>query len=199
MERGSVPRSQIYVPYGNDPVSDMTFVVRSRSPIAPLAGAFRRQLRAAGPGVPIANLQTMADAIDQRHWVDRFFSQILSAYALLAVAIAAIGIYGVATESVARRRGEMAIRMALGARASDLQRLVVGQGARLGVIGVAAGLGLSLVSTRFGATMLRGVSATDPGIFVGVGLLLLAVVVAANWLPARRAASTDPADALRAD
>ena len=199
VEQGSVPKQQIYVPYASDPSSDPAFVVRSRLPMAPLAEAVRKQLRSIGPGVPISSVQSMADAIDEKHWVDRFFSQLLSAYAVLAVAIAAIGVYGVTAESVARRRGEMAVRMALGARSRDLQRLVVSQGAQLGVLGIGIGLALALAMTRFGEAMLRGVSATDPGVFGGVGLLLIAIVIAANWLPARRAAGTDPADALRGD
>ncbi|MBL8167732.1 MAG: FtsX-like permease family protein, partial [Acidobacteria bacterium] len=111
--------------------------------------------------------------------------------------LAAVGIYGVLSVSVAQRTGEFGVRLALGAQTSDLLKLVVGQGLRLVAIGLAIGLLLSFALTRLIASLLFGVSATDPFTFFGIALALIMTSVLACWLPARRATKVDPLQALR--
>jgi putative ABC transport system permease protein len=127
----------------------------------------------------------------------RFQSLLLGAFALLAVALTAIGIWGVASSSVAQRRREMGIRMALGARPADLLWLVLSEGGRLGLAGVAAGVAGALALTRLLGGLLFGVTPTDPATFAGGAALVLAITLAASWFPARHAMGADPVAALR--
>ena len=141
----------------------------------------------------------MGEAIFRVRWVSRFFSRQLAIYAVIATVIAAMGLYGLMADSVSRRTREMAIRLALGADRSGLIRLVVGDALKLGATGVALGLLLAFGTTGFASQVLLGVDARDSKVFAGVGIVLLAVTVLAAFLPARRASSLDPSEALRAE
>jgi putative ABC transport system permease protein len=121
----------------------------------------------------------------------------LGIFAFLALALAAVGIYGVTSYSVSQRTHEIGIRMALGAQDSDVLRLVVGHGLALAVIGMTLGVAGALVLTRFLASMLYGIRPTDPLTYLGVCLLLMAVAMVASYIPARRATKVDPMEALR--
>jgi ABC-type antimicrobial peptide transport system permease subunit len=117
----------------------------------------------------------------------------------VALALAAIGIYGIISYGVKRRTREIGIRMALGARPADVRRLVVGQGMRLAFAGLVIGIAGALAATRLMRGLLYGVSATDPTTFVSIALLLAAVAFLASWIPARRALASEPTAALRTD
>jgi putative ABC transport system permease protein len=132
-------------------------------------------------------------------WVGRIFSQLLGFYATVAVAIALVGVYGLAADSASARSRELAIRLALGARRGQVLGLVMRQGAVFSAVGIAVGLLLAFALTRFGASMLAGISAQDPTVFGGVALLVAVVTLVAIWLPARGATRVEPAKALRAE
>jgi ABC-type antimicrobial peptide transport system permease subunit len=127
----------------------------------------------------------------------RFSMLLLGIFAALALVLAAVGIYGVMSYSVAQRTREFGIRMALGAQRSDVLKLAVGQGLKLVVIGIVVGLGAAFLLTRVMSSLLFGVSATDPLTFITISLVLIGVAVLASFVPALRATKIDPMDALR--
>jgi ABC-type antimicrobial peptide transport system permease subunit len=129
----------------------------------------------------------------------RFPSFLIGSFAVLALILAMIGLYGLISYSVSQRTREVSIRMALGAQPSDVTRLVVGEGARLTLMGIAAGVLAALGLTRLMRSLLFGVSAVDPLTFAAVALLLAVVAILASYIPARRAVRTSPINALRCD
>jgi predicted permease len=164
-----------------------------------LLPAVRRELAAIDPALPVMQPTTF-DAT--RDWVltdRRLPMQLLSGFALLALVLAAIGVYGVMAYAVASRTREFGVRMALGARRADVLSMVMGQGVRATLIGVALGLAGAAGATRLLAGLLYGVRPLDPGTFIGVSVLLLVVAVGASLIPARRATAVDPVVALRAE
>jgi putative ABC transport system permease protein len=157
----------------------------------------RREVAAIDPEQPIYGVQTFDEIVADSFGQPRFRATLLGGFGLLALGLAAIGIYGVMAYSVAQRTREIGIRMALGAAGGDVLRLVLRQALRLSVVAVAAGLAASVVLARGLASLLYGVRPIDPATFGGVALLLFAVAALAAWIPARRAARVDPIDALR--
>ncbi len=149
------------------------------------------------PNLPVTGVKTMSEHMNLSLFPARAVASLLAAFGLLALALAAIGIYGVMSYSVAQRTREVGIRMALGAQRSDVLRMVLRQGMKLAAIGMATGLAAAFVLTRLLANLLYGVSATDAVAFVGVSLLLGLVVIVACLIPASRAAKVDPMIALR--
>ena len=162
-----------------------------------LAGAVRRQIRAVDPEQPVSDLQPMEEIVETEISQRRMQMLLLGAFAALAVLLASLGIYGVLAYAVTQRTPEIGVRMALGARQADVVRMVVGQGMGLALLGVAIGMVASFVLSRLMASLLFGVSVRDPLTFFAVTLLLLAVALAACYVPARRAAKVDPMVALR--
>jgi putative ABC transport system permease protein len=191
-------RLQIYVPWTANP-GRLSLVVHARAPLDSVAGRVRDTLRQVDPGVSVVETLTMADAVDRDSWTSRIFSQILGLYASIAVAIALVGVYGLAADAVSGRTHELAVRLALGARRSQVIRMVMRWGLALGAAGIAAGILLAFAVTRFGSAMLPGTSAQDPAVFAGVATLVALVTLLAVWLPARGISRIDPADALRAE
>jgi putative ABC transport system permease protein len=148
---------------------------------------------------PLEYIATMERIVAVATAETRFYSWMLGVFALLALTLGAMGIYGVMSYSVAQRTHELGVRLALGAQSGDVLRLVVRQGMRLTLLGLVLGLAASLAVTRLLAGLLFGVSATDPLTFVSIAVLLALVALAACWIPARRATKVDPLVALRSE
>jgi putative ABC transport system permease protein len=190
-------RWNVYVPYRQfaQPVSYVA--IRAASDPAALMAMVRREVAALDPEQAVMGAMTMEQRVSASLARPRFNTVLLNLLSTLAAALAAVGIYGVISYSVAQRTREIGIRLALGARRGDVLRLVIGQGVALAGAGVAIGLAASLALTRLMQGLLYGVSATDLFTFTGAALLLGAVAVVACWLPARRATRVDPMVALR--
>jgi ABC-type antimicrobial peptide transport system permease subunit len=149
--------------------------------------------------MPLYDVRTMEESLRNGLWESRIYVALMSVFAVLALVIAAVGIYGVMAYSVAQRTQEIGIRMALGAARADVLRLVVGQALRLTLIGMGIGLAGAYAVTRLMASLLFGVSASDPPTFVGVTVILALSALVAAWLPAERATRVDPMVALRSE
>ncbi len=159
----------------------------------------RRVLHDLDPGLVVHQPRMLADVIGRSVAQERFAMLVVGAYAALALVLAAVGVYGVLSDSVSRRRREMGIRLALGAQTGSVRALVVREGGALAIAGVTIGLAVAGVATRALGTLLHGVEPTDASTFaISAGVLLL-VAGAASWLPARAATRVDPIQALRAD
>jgi putative ABC transport system permease protein len=190
---------QLYLPEAQLPVSWLTLAVRTAGDPAQTLGAIRNEIRGVDPDQAVFEVATMegllAEAIAKR----RFVMILLAGFASLALALAAIGIYGVMGYTVAQRTQEIGVRMAMGAQTGDVLKLVVGQGMRLALGGVAIGLAAACGLTRLMATLLFSVKAIDPLTFGVIALLLIAVALLACYIPARRATKVDPMVALRTE
>jgi putative ABC transport system permease protein len=191
--------SEIYFPESGAGVPQMELVVRGGDDPMSLIGAVKAQIAAADPDQPVASVRTLRQVVDGAAAPQRVAASLLGAFALTAVLLAALGIYGVVSYGVSRREREIGVRMALGASAPDVLRMIVREGLRLALIGLAAGALLALASGRMLAAFLYGVSPADPATYAVAAAVLAAVSVAACWLPARRATKVDPAISLRAE
>jgi predicted permease len=193
------PKSFVYRPLWQARLSSSSLIVRAETEPQQLIAAVRRELQELDPRLPIASVKTMTAQLSFALLPARLAASVLGGFGVLALVLAAIGLYGVISYSVARRTRELGIRLALGAQARDILQLVIGQGLRLVLLGVGCGLLAAFGLTRLLKTLLFGVSATDPLIFAGIALLLLVVALFACWLPARRATKVDPMMALRCE
>jgi putative ABC transport system permease protein len=194
------PEPTIYVPYKQALWwRSMYMVMRtSGDPLSHVA-AVRSAVAAIDPQIPLAEVRTMERLIGESVAEPRYRALLLSAFGALALVLASAGIYGVMSYTVNQRRRETGVRLALGATSADVMRLVIRDGMRLAIIGVACGIVLALISTRVLSSMLFGVSPLDPLTFGSMALFLTAVGLLACMLPARRASRTDPMTAIRAD
>jgi len=186
-----------YWPYPELTYNGMTFVIRTQGEPTVVAGAARNVIRQIDPEQPVADVRTMESLIGTSVARARFNTLLLTIFGVVALLLAGVGIYGVMAYSVAQRTHEIGVRMALGARAADVLRLVIRRGMMLALGGVAIGLAASFALTRLMKTLLFNVSETDPLTFAGVPLLLAFVALLACLIPARRAAKVDPMVALR--
>jgi len=174
-------------------------LVRTAVPPLAMAPEIQREVRAAAPNLPVYDAATLEERLQRQTAGKRSFVLLMGLFAAFALALAAVGVYGVVSYSVANRTQEIGVRMALGAQLRDVLRLVVGQGGRLALMGVALGLLLALMVTPVLTSWLYGVSPLDKAILGGMSVLLLGVAMAASYIPARRAAKVAPFKALRLD
>ena len=191
------PPAALYVPYATDPWPFMTFVVRTRTDPAAAASAIQDAIHFVDKDEPLYGVRTMDQVVSESRSPRRVRMLLLSLFAALALALACVGIYGVMAYSVAERAHEIGIRMALGAERKDVLSLVVGQGLRLALAGLAVGLLLAAGLSRFLSSILFGIATTDLPTFAGVSVLLVVLAAAASYLPAWRAARLDPVTSLR--
>ncbi len=195
----SESRIQYYVPHRQLSAGGMFLVIRTAYKPASLAPAARNAIRQADAELPVFRVTTMEQLVANSMAQRRFASSLLSLFAGVALLLAATGLYGVVAYMAAQRTHEIGVRLALGARASDVLRLVIGEGMKLAFIGALLGLGGALALTRWLKTLLFGMSSTDPLTFIVIVAVLMIVALLACWIPARRAASMDPLRSLRVE
>jgi predicted permease len=199
---GQAPMPEFYIPYqqfGNSLPAEMTFAVRTEVPPASIVPAIREAIHTVDPAQPIFRVETMDEVVSRSLSSSRLYMWLLGSFAVIALALATAGIYGVTSYLVTQRTREMGIRLALGAPPASLKAMVVRQEAVVAAIGTGVGLLGALVVTRLLASFLYGVSATDPFVYGAVAALLIAIAVVASYIPARRATRVDPTTALRAE
>ncbi|MFN2493624.1 MAG: ABC transporter permease [Pyrinomonadaceae bacterium] len=190
-------RQSIYVPFLQIPVRDMTVAVRTSVDPGTLAGAVRKQVLELDKDQPVTNVMTMDAVVSRSVWQQRFYTMLFGIFGGLALVLAAVGIYGVMSYAVTQRTQEIGIRMALGARAVDVLKLVIRNGMALITMGVVIGLVGAVLLTRLLASLLFGITPTDTLTFVTVSGVLIFVALLACYVPARRATKVDPLVALR--
>jgi putative ABC transport system permease protein len=191
------PGANIYSPISLAPGSSMSLLVRAQGDAAKLAPALQESIWNVDKDQPIEGVQTMQNVVAKSVAQPRFLMILLTTFSILGLTLALIGIYGVISYAVSQRTGEIGVRMALGAQKSNVLQLVIGHGLRITLLGIAIGVAVSLLLTRFLASQLYGVSVHDPWIYSIVVLLLASAAILACYIPARRAMKVDPLGALR--
>lgn len=190
--------AQFFMPYAQQPeVGGMTYAIRTRVSPADLAPALRDVVQQRDRDLPIIDLRTQREQIDANMQMERAFAALTSGFGVLALALACVGIYGIMAYSVAQRTNEIGIRLALGAQPGQVRSMILRESTWLSIAGIAAGVVAACGCTRLIRSMLYGVTPNDPGTLVAGMALLLGIAIAATWIPARRAASVQPMDALR--
>ncbi|HKS37679.1 MAG TPA: ABC transporter permease [Verrucomicrobiae bacterium] len=193
------PMAQVFVPVGQDPQRSMELLVKSAGNPLALADAVRREIRAIEKSVFVSGISTMEQRIGRSLFERRFQTSLLSAFSLAALLLSAIGTFAVVHFSVQQRVREIGVRMVLGAQRFDVLSLVMRQGLKTILVGVAFGVALAFATTRLMERLLYEIKPTDPLTFAGVSLVLVGVALLACWLPARRASKVDPMEALRCE
>jgi len=193
----STARPDVYISYGQARLSRMMVFVRTTGDPSALAPAVRAAVRRIAPYAPVFDARTMPSRVATATAQTRFSAVLLGFFAIVAVSLAVMGIYGVLSFAVAQRTGEIGIRMALGAERGRVLALVMRDAATLACIGLTFGVVATLALTRVLRTMLFEVTTTDPLTYVGMVVILALAVMVASWIPARRASRVDPVVALR--
>jgi predicted permease len=192
------PPPQFFIPWVQQPeVGRLTYAIRSELDPSVLAPELRRVVQQADRDLPLAELRTQQEQIDENMQTERMFAALTTGFGVLALALACVGIYGIMAYSVANRTNEIGIRLALGAEPAQVLGMILRESGWLAFGGVVVGIGAALALTRLVKSMLFGIQPWDPATLVAGSLLLLAVALAASWIPARRAAGVQPMDALR--
>jgi predicted permease len=190
-------RRIVYLPLAQDPPGLMTLFVRTARDAEEAFAIIRREVRALDAAVPLFGMQTMEARVNEALRQEQLLASVSSYLGVLGLLLTAVGVYGVISYAVGRRTREIGVRMALGAQVGDVFKLVIRRGLSLALAGIALGLAAAFALTRVLASLLYGVSATDPLAFAGGSLLLSGVTLLACYLPARRATEVDPLVALR--
>ncbi len=197
---GAEPEPEVYLHIPQVPaIGSLTLLLRSQSDPMSLAAAARREIMKLDRNMPVYDIKPFEEYVASSVAQPRFDSALLGVFAGVALLLTAIGLYGVIAYSITQRTQEIGIRMAMGARGSDVLRLIISQGMALVLIGVALGLAGAFASTRLMASLLFGVGATDPLTFASVAALITLISLVACYIPARRATKVDPMVALRCD
>ena len=196
----TAPEPEVYLHIPQMPaLGSMTVLMRAQTDPQHLIGAAREEIAKLDSSIPIYDVKTFDWYLDDTVAQQRFNGLLVGIFAAIALLLTAIGLYGVIAYSVSQRTNEIGVRMALGAKPRDVMRLVLGQGMKLTVIGVGAGIAASVILTKYIASLLYDVTPTDLATFVGISLLLSAVALLACYIPARRATRVDPLEALRCE
>ena len=193
-----MPNAQWHRSTGN-PWRSMTLVIRTAGDPGALTGAVREELRRVNASIPAADVRTMDDVVAAALSGPRFTGALLGLFAVLALVLSAVGLYGVLAYTVSRRTREFGVRIAMGARRLQVLRLVVGSGMWLTTVGLAIGIVLAVLLTGFMSKLLHDVAPLDPWTFSVVPIVLLVVAIVASLFPAWRATQIDPVHALRAE
>jgi predicted permease len=192
-------RPDIYIPYEQSPRNHLAFAVRTRVDPLSLAPAIRQELQKRDRDLATSKVRTMTAYVEQAKAPMSFTAVLAGVFAVLALLLAAIGIYGVVYYSVSRRMNEMGVRMALGANGSDIVRLVMREGLTLTALGMALGIAVSLAVSSYLRSLIYGISERDPLTYAGAIAVILAAAVLGCWRPAAKAAAANPVDAIRAE
>ena len=191
------PGPMMYVPFAQAPLYGGEAVVRSSLNASTVAAVIRRVVQSIDKNLPVTDIESFSDALGQSVSQERFRTFLLGSFSAIALALAAVGIFGVVSYSASERTHEIGVRMALGAARRDVSRMILRQGAKLAVLGLSVGVVVALLLARWISSLLYGVSVRDPLTFGAVAMVLLGVAVAACYIPARRAMRVDPAVSLR--
>lgn len=198
MNMRETPPAQFFLPYIQQPeVRGMTYQLRTRLPAAALSPALQQVVQSVDRDLPITNMRTQREQINATMQMERTLAALTAGFGVLALVLACVGVYGIMAYSVAQRTNEIGIRLALGAQQGQVRKMILTESAWLALAGIVAGGAAALALARLIGSMLYGIKAYDPATMASGVVLLLAVTLAASWIPARRAAGVQPMEALR--
>ena len=190
-------RMSVYLPFAQVPIGGSSLAIRTSGRPESLIGAVRNQVKELDPDLPLIRTMPMTEVVARSVWQPRLYTALFGVFAVVALILATVGIYGVMSYTVTQRTREIGLRMALGAQRQDVLKLVVGHGVIITAVGVGAGLAAAIALTRLMSSLLFNVTATDPITFAAVSVVLAGVALGACFVPALRAAKVDPMVALR--